>query len=69
MTPARLRWCLDQVGWSTRHLAGVLGCDERLVRRWLSGQFTIPPKVGAWLEALAAVHAANPVPDWRQRAA
>ena len=68
MTPARLRECVDLIGWSMRGLADRLGCDNRLVRRWASGAAAIPESVSAWLERLAEAHSSAPAPqDWRQR--
>lgn len=68
MTPDRLRAILGLVQWTGRGLASVLGCDERLIRRWMAGATEIPPAVAEWLEVLAAVHEANPPPEtWRQR--
>lgn len=70
MTPDRLRECLALLRWSQRGFAEALSCDDRLVRRWASGDATIPPDVAAWLEALAAAHAAHPAPSgWRRRSA
>jgi plasmid maintenance system antidote protein VapI len=70
MTPSRLRDILALLCWSQRGLAGVLGCDERLVRRMATGAADIPAPIAAWLETLAAVHEANPPPsEWRSRAA
>lgn len=70
MTPDRLRLALGLLRWSQRGLAEALECDDRLVRRWASGHASVPPEVAAWLEALAAAHAAHPVPQgWRRRAA
>ncbi len=69
MTPGRLRECLGLLRWSQRGLAEVLECDDRLVRRWASGDGSVPAEVSAWLETLAAFHASIPVPqDWRRRA-
>lgn len=66
MTTDRLRWCLDQIRWSQRQLARELGIGETTVRKWARGTVPIPPEVGPWLEALAAVHAAMPKPNgWR----
>ncbi len=44
----------------------MLGCDDRLVRRWGSGHMPIPPEVAAWLEAAADVPL--PEPSWFERA-
>lgn len=69
VTAERLRECLARMGWSQRGLAEMLGCDDRLVRRWASGETLVPWEVGSWLEALAKFHERNPVPTlWRRRA-
>ena len=69
MTPDRLREALALLRWSQRGLAEALECDDRLVRRWASGDSDIPISVAAWLETLAKVHDAMPPPKgWRRRA-
>lgn len=68
MTPTRLRDCLALLRWSQRGLADALACDDRLVRRWASGDAEVPPEVAAWLDKLAATHQTHPPPtDWRKR--
>jgi len=62
VTPDRFRSCLGAIGWSQRHLADILGKDERQVRRWASGQYTVPADVGEWLERLAQCHEMLPPP-------
>lgn len=62
MTPARLRECLALLRWSQRGLATAIGYDDRLVRRWVSGDRPIPEDVASWLEQAAAWHAAHPPP-------
>ncbi|WP_456013978.1 helix-turn-helix domain-containing protein [Methylorubrum populi] len=69
MTSDRLREALALLRWSQRGLAEALECDDRLVRRWASGDSDIPISVAAWLETLAQAHAAAPPPKgWRRRA-
>ena len=63
MTPDRLRECLRLLRWSLRDLAAALGIDDRQVRRWGAGGGAVPPAIAAWLEVLAAAHAANPPPS------
>jgi hypothetical protein len=67
MTPDRFRACLVALAWSQRHLAPIVGYDERQVRRWAAGA-TIPADVAAWLETLAQCHEANPPPVGRPEA-
>lgn len=70
MSPDRLREVLALLRWSQRGLADALGCDDRLVRRWASGDGSVPPDVATWLEALAAAHERHPPPEgWRRRVA
>ncbi|TGE01665.1 hypothetical protein EU555_03025 [Methylobacterium nonmethylotrophicum] len=70
MSLDRLREVLALLRWSQRGLADALECDDRLVRRWASGDGSVPPEVAAWLEALADAHERNPPPaGWRRRAA
>jgi hypothetical protein len=64
----RLSAALDRLHWSGRSLAATLGEDERKVRRWLAGTYEAPPDVLAWVERLAAFHAAHPPPVKEQRA-
>lgn len=62
-----LEAALKMLGWSDRHLAGLLGCTRALVGQWKSGRSSLPPVVADWLARLAAAHAANPVPQgWRR---
>jgi ribosome-binding protein aMBF1 (putative translation factor) len=68
MTPDAFRAALDMIGWSQRGLADHLACDDRMVRRWASGEMTVPEPIGRWLARLAKAHAAAPAPDdWRRR--
>lgn len=68
MTPERLQECLDILHWSNRALADEIDGNERLVRRMMAGETTVPPKVAAWLERLVAYHQKHPAPqDWRRR--
>jgi DNA-binding transcriptional regulator YiaG len=62
MTPAEFRGCLSPLAWSQRDLARVLGLDDRLMRRWASGQNEIPGNIAHWLMTLATFHAGHPPP-------
>ncbi len=67
MTPLELRECVDALNWSLRGLATLLDCDYRMVRRWETGQVSIPPKIADWLRVMADLHRQNPPPvDWRR---
>lgn len=69
MTPARFHEALASLRWTQRGLAAILECDDRLVRRWASGEADIPASVAAWLETLAQCHEATPPPTgWKRRA-
>jgi hypothetical protein len=68
MTPDELRNALGALRWSQRGLAEILGCDDRLVRRWVGGEAAVPPDVADWLQDLAELHASLPPPAaWRRR--
>jgi transcriptional regulator with XRE-family HTH domain len=68
MTPGRLRECLTALGLSQGALARQLGCDDRVVSRWATGQNAIPRGIERWLEEWVAVRQAHPDPpppeDW-----
>lgn len=68
MSPSDLREALASLRWSQRGLAEALECDDRLVRRWASGDAQVPPEVAAWLMELAGAHESRPPPQtWRIR--
>ena len=70
MTPERFRACLGLLRWSQRGLADALECDDRMVRRWASGEAEVPAGIVVWLETLSKVHAELPPPKtWRTRRA
>jgi len=58
MTPDHFDDCLQAIRWTPGVLAGVLGCEESLVRKWATGQTEVPVAVEAWIKALAAIHRA-----------
>lgn len=69
MSPSRFRDCVAALGWTLRGLAAILQCDDRIIRRWASGDADIPPSVATWLETLAKTHEALPPPQgWKRRA-
>jgi hypothetical protein len=65
MSPERLQECLDIIGWSARGLADRLGLHFMRSRRWVTGDYPVPPDVAAWLERLAETHERNPPPEMR----
>jgi hypothetical protein len=62
VTADRFRACLDALSWSGRGLAALLDMDERQVRRWASGQYSIPEPIADWLDTLARFHESHPAP-------
>lgn len=58
MTPDRLAECLRLVRWHRDVLAEALDVPSERVAGWLGGTEGIPPRVGAWIEALCFVHEA-----------
>jgi hypothetical protein len=69
MSPDQLRDALGALRWSQRGLAEILECDDRLVRRWIGGEMTVPPDVAEWLLELSNLHTSLPPPAaWRRRA-
>lgn len=70
MTPERFRACLAALRWSQRGVAEHLGLHTTTVRRWATGEGVIPETVARWLEHLAVVHQAMPMPEnWHAEAA
>jgi hypothetical protein len=67
MTSTEFRACLATLDWSPRSLAHLIDRDERMVRRWGSGQYTIPDDVADWLATLAAFHDRHPPPRLARR--
>lgn len=61
MTPSQFRAALVIIGWSQRHVATLLGVDERQARRWAAGA-AIPPDIAKWLFDLVSCHEAYPPP-------
>lgn len=52
MTPARLRQCLDALGWSQGELGRMAGYHVATARQWARGRLPIPPEVALWIEAM-----------------
>ncbi len=68
MTPDRLRYCLDLLGWNAFWLARYLDLADGTPRHWLAGRTPVPHAVAAWLETLTAAHEAAPRPaGWAPR--
>ncbi len=59
MPPAVLRACMDSLGYTWRQVARMLQCDDRLVRRWMSGKFPVPDPVADWIERVLAARDAE----------
>ena len=68
MTASDFTAAIREIGWSLRHVAEMLHCDDKLPNRWHQGRASVPPEIARWLERLAAAHARHPAPiDWRRR--
>jgi transcriptional regulator with XRE-family HTH domain len=55
MTPACLRECLAQLGWSTADLAARASVSRITVRRWLSGRQAVPKDVARRVSILTKI--------------
>ncbi len=55
MTPACLRECLAQLGWSTADLAARADVSRVTARRWLSGRQAIPNDVARVVSVLTKI--------------
>ena len=58
----RFSVALNTLHWGPSTLGAMAHVDERTVRRWLKGDYDPPERILAWLEDLAAYHAAHPAP-------
>jgi ribosome-binding protein aMBF1 (putative translation factor) len=66
MSPDRMRWALEQIGWGQRELARRLAANESTIRAMARGNREIPIELAVWLETLASVHISLPKPaGWR----
>ena len=66
MTSDRFNECLQIIHWTEHTLAAALGCEIAVVEAWATGEEEVPPKLAAWLHALALAHQA--CEDGRPRA-
>jgi hypothetical protein len=62
MTLSRYRHCLAVLNLSQRDLAKLIGCARPLPGLWATGDRTIPPAIGGWLEECVKIRTENPVP-------
>jgi transcriptional regulator with XRE-family HTH domain len=62
MTPARLRWCLERIGWSRQELARRLTINESTVAHMVQGKRFIPNRLAIWVDTLANLMIALPRP-------
>jgi len=68
LTPERLKWQLDVIGWGRGEVAHRLDIDDRKVAAWVVGRSFCPNLVAVWLEKLAQKMLVDPVPpDWNER--
>ena len=70
MTHQRLSEILKLMAWGPSALAAEVSVSERTVRRWLTGESPVPPRLHGWLEHHAAYRLAHPAPainreDWQ----
>ena len=66
MTPERLTWCLDVLGWSRGELARRLDVSEGTTSQMTTGKRNIPHRLAVWLETLAQMQRALPAPFFWQ---
>jgi hypothetical protein len=59
---ARLTWQMEMIGWGRAELAHRLNVRVTKVGMWEKGKSNIPNSVSAWLESLARLMAAMPMP-------
>jgi hypothetical protein len=60
MTGRELRVMLESLGWDKDILSRHLGINRTSVQRWMSGVYTVPEHVAAWLgEVFAAQRAGD----------
>jgi hypothetical protein len=57
-----IEWCLEVLGWSHGELARRLDVNPNKVSKWIGGKSHMPNRVAVWLEMLARVMHAMPVP-------
>ncbi len=50
MTPSDIRSTLATLGWSSNHLARLLGKARTTPWNWLAGRSAVPADIAAWLE-------------------
>ncbi|MGE4045620.1 MAG: helix-turn-helix domain-containing protein [Acetobacteraceae bacterium] len=63
-----MSWALDVIGWPARELARRIHTNESSVRQMLRGRRGVPDVLGIWLETLAQMMIALPVPfTWREK--
>jgi len=62
MTAERLNWCLETIGWSRSVLAERLDIEGTTVARMCQGKSGIPNRVAVWIDTLAKIVLAVPVP-------
>ncbi len=63
----RFRQARDKVRWSNRTIADEFQCDERMVRRWASGESPVPAGVLEHMTYLEQAHSKPAPQDWRVR--
>lgn len=56
MTPIELRSALATLGWSTIHLAKLLGINRSVPSAWTAGRYAMPAAYAAWLRRRVEAH-------------
>jgi transcriptional regulator with XRE-family HTH domain len=58
----------EDIGWTRRHLARLLGCSENTLRQMEQDKQATPDEIARWLWQLARYHERHPPPvNWRRR--
>lgn len=63
LTPERMRWQIEIIGWDKQELVRRLGVKPSKVTAWLMGKSFVPDNVAVWLERLALTVKQMPVPE------
>jgi len=65
-TGERMAWANNVIGWPKNEAARRLNINDSSLRQMCRNRRFIPDVLGLWLEGLAAIHIAMPVPfGWR----
>ncbi len=56
MTPSDIRSTLATLGWSSNHLARLLGKARTTPWNWIAGRSAVPADIAAWLQRRVEAH-------------